>query len=273
MSEMIYFSICRYVPSVLRGEKVNIGFAYHIPSLNKIGFKRTKNIKRIKSFDDELEMDMIHAIFESLDYDFGEGSLIDYEEFENINLSDENLLNDRIKSYVNQIQFSQVKVFSAEAGIEQSLKDIADLFLYYDKKKNERINQDKVRALATKMVNNSMYKNSITKFNKRNDFYEVPYDFSFNINGQEKFVKAFSFDYTQVNRFYKEIKAYLYDLDHAVKNNDINLNSIQIVINDTNLEKDFEKTISKELPEEIDMKTLDEFSSILNAYNDELILQ
>jgi len=276
MSELIYFSICRYVPSVLRGEKVNIGFAYHIPSLCKIGFKKTKNTKRIKSFDDELELDMIHAIFESLKYDFGEGSLMDIEEFEDIDLSYEGLLNNRIKSYVNQIQFSEVKVFNADVNVDESLKEIADLFLYFDKKKSERIDQKKVMTLATKIVSSSRYKNSINRSNKNNkikEFYEVPYDFSFDINGQKKYIKALSFDYKQVNRFYKEIKAYLYDLEYAVKNDNIDLENIQIVINDTDFEKEFEKVISEKLPRNLELKTLEEFSSILNAEDNEVIFQ
>lgn len=278
MKNLIYFSICRYVPSIFRGESVNIGIAYHIPSLQMMDFIATRNIRRLKSFDDEVEIEMINAIFESLKYEFGESTLeyseIDYEEYEALDLTNEKLLEEMIQGYVNQIQFSEVKVFEAKEDISESIKDLFDMILYYDKKKSERISQDRVRALAARIVSGSSYKNSMYKVSKSKGFFDIPYDFTYEKNGVEKYIKAFSFDYKQPWRFYKEVKAYLFDLDHALKEGMIkDLSNVKIVINNTELEQEHEKEIAEQLPKEIELVTLSKFSNLLVDSESSGILQ
>lgn len=264
MTNIIYFSVCRYVPSILRGEYVNIGLAYHIPSEKRLNFIASKNIRRIKSFDDEIEVDVINAIFESLKYEFGSITLEKYDEYEDIDLSNPNLLTEKTSGYVNQIQFSEVKVYESQDDTEKAIKDLTDMFLYYDKKKSERINQDRVRALAVKIINSSSYKSSLERVERKEGFFEHPYDIKFNINGHEKYIKAFSFDYKHPRLIFKEIKAYLYELEHALNNGLIRLSDIKIVINNTDLESNYEKEITKNLPEELEVLTLEQFNTILN---------
>lgn len=272
MTNIIYFVICRYVPSVLRGEKVNIGFVYHVPSLEQMDFIASKNIRRLKSFDDELEVDVINAIFESLKFEFGSDSLEQYEyEDEALDLSNPYLLNDKTSGYVNQIQFSEVNVFESQETLEKAIKDITDMILYFDKKKNERINQDRVRALAAKIVNSSSYKDTLTRFQRTNEFFGLPYDFKFNLNGKDKFIKAFSFEYKQTSAFFKEIKAYLYDLEHFVKEGLVSFSDVKIVINNTDLEAEHERIITRQLPKDLELITLEKFSSLIRHNEDSFL--
>jgi len=264
MKNTVYFSICRYVPSLLRGETLNIGFAYHVPSTGHLDFFTSKNTARIRNFDDEIETDMISVIFDSLKYDFSSENLETHDEYSNGELISPNLLNNKIKNYVNQVQFSEVSVFELDESVDNIILDIADMYLYYDKKKNERINHDRVRALAKKIVAASTYKDSMSKTSNIETFFDVPYDFKFNLGGHQKYIKGFSFDYKQPNRFFKEIKAYLFDLEHEMQKGTVNLEDIKIVINNTDFDKEHEKIITDYLPGELELITLEKFSALIN---------
>jgi hypothetical protein len=263
MTDIINFAICRYVPSILRGEQINIGLVYHSPSLKLMDFISSKNTKRIKSFDDEIESDVINAIFESLNYEFCsgklEGSLMD----NNIDLTQKNLLADLTKGYVNQIQFEHVRTFELKNNLKKEIEDLTDMYLYYDKMKNERMNQDRVRALTARIINSSSYKDSFSKVKKNKEFFEIPYDFKIQIQGANKYIKAFSFDYKNSSKFYKEMKSYLFDLSHAKEHFGIDVSDVKIVINNTNLEAEHEKEITNHLPNELELFTLEKFSSFI----------
>ncbi|WP_040286451.1 DUF3037 domain-containing protein [Sporosarcina koreensis] len=267
MKTTIFFSICRYVPSLLRGEKVNVGFAYHLPSEGLLGFYDSKNMKRIRNFDDEVEADMIHAVFESLKYDFSSDYLDGVEEYEDKKLFSNSLLKSKIKNYVNQIQFSDVSVYETCDNLDKAIEDIADMYLYFDKPKSQRMNHQRVQALARKIIKSSAYKDDLINSSSKDVFFDPPYDFKVSLNGQMNYIKGFSFEYKQANRFYKEFKSYLFDLEHEITNSDIDISNFKIVINNTEFEEEHEKVIQEYLPEELDIITLEKFGEYINSSN------
>lgn len=268
MKKTIFFAICRYVPSLLRGESLNIGFVYHIPTLENLGFYESKNIKRLRSFDDELDSDTINMIFESLKYDFNSSPDIYLNDDLELPLTDSNLLKHKLYNYVNQIQFGEISVmefdYVNQESVNNTLQDIADIYLYFDKPKSKRMSHERVKALARKIVKASDYADTLS--NATNDnavFYTQPYDFKIRLNDKPLYIKGFSFDYSQYKSFYKEMKSYLYDLNHAVYENGLEIDEVKIVINNTNLEKEHEKVITEILPDELEYYTLERFSSFL----------
>lgn len=264
MKKTIFFSICRYIPSLLRGEKLNIGFAYHIPSTGEMGFFASKNIKRILAFDDEIDAEMVNAIYQSLSYDFSTDNLDDSDDNKILGISDTSLLEKKVYNYVNQIQFGEISVHEDEESADKTLLDIADMYLYFDKPKGKRMDHLRVQALARKIVKASIYKDSLSKSENSDVFYDNPYDFKIERNGNVEYIKGFSFDYQHPNRFYKEMKSYLYDLEKLVSTDSIKTADIKIVINNTDLEKEHEQIIQQYLPEDLRLLTLNKFIEYLN---------
>lgn len=263
MKNTIFFAVCRYVPSLLRGETLNIGFVYHVPTLEKLGFYESRNTRRLRSFDDELDIDTINMIFESLRYDFNDSPDI-YENGDlEMNLSNHLVLKHKLYNYVNQVQFGEISVMEFEDTLNSVLTDIADMYLYYDKPKNSRINHERVKSLAKKIIKASDLNSTLTLVSNEDPFYNKPYDFKIWIDDKPIYVKGFSFDYLQQSRFYKEIKSYLYDLQHAIKSEGLNVSEVKIVINNTTLEKEHEKVIQNILPENLEYLTLEKFSSFV----------
>lgn len=257
----LLFSICSYVPSILRGESVNLGFAYHVPSLKEIGFVNTSNYKRVMTFDDELTSETLQHLIRSLKYDFSLEYITEYEEEYLGFLDNSNLLQNKIYNYVNQLQFREIKAFPIDTTLEHAIRDIKDLYLYYDKKKKDRIDTIRVKSLTKKLINMSELRSTLEIAPTINSFYHVPYDFKVLINGEETYIKSFTFDYSNANQLFKEMKSFFYDLQNSNFIDDWKSKNIQIVINNTDFSKQHEKLILESIPDSLKVSTLEEFSS------------
>lgn len=256
-NKTIYFSVCRYIPDILRGESINIGIVVHIPESGLLSFRKTRNFSRIRSFDDEIELDMIKAVLESLEYQFNtnrssEIPLIDSEDF----------LKQELQYFVNQIQFSEIRVLISEDNkFEEDINDLTDMYLYYDKKKSERIDRNRVRSLASKMVTQSNLKNYINRKPEiKNMFKQDTFDFSIDMNDNKTYIKALTFDYKNSNKFFNEIKSFLYDVNYFQHTHNV---KVKVVINNTNRDEQYEQIAYDILKKEVDVLTLEEFDKFV----------
>lgn len=257
MDKPIYFSVCRYIPDLLRGESINVGIVTHIPEDRYIKFHKTRNLARIRHFDDEIEMEVMKAILESLEYQFNNDRASELDGLEN-----EQFLKNELSFFVNQIQFDDIKVLSNENDSpEDNISDLIDMYLYYDKKKSNRINSNRVLSLASKMVRyNGLSDNFERRPHIKNNFEQDTFDFSLNVNNTKMYIKALSFDYKKTNMFFKEIKGFLYDIDNLKNCIDSN---ITVVINNTEITKEYEQVAYKILKEKVNVMTLEEFSHFI----------
>ena len=133
---------------------------------------------------------------------------------------------------------------------------------YYDQKKSDRINSERVKRLVSKLFTLNEYKNVDRHPNEQNVFKQRPFDFSVDIKGNNAFIKALSFDYTNYNRLYTEIKSFLYDLDYFKK---MGIDNIKVIINNTDIENESEKLAYNLLSKEVDVLTVQEFAEYLNS--------
>ncbi|MGO4888009.1 DUF3037 domain-containing protein [Anaerobacillus sp. MEB173] len=257
-SKVIYFTVCRYVPDILRDEFINVGVLAHIPQDEWCYFYKTKNLVRIKHFDDEVELDVISVLLESLEYQFNEVDLLSPN---HEGIAQKNFLENELRYFVNQLQFSEIRTLVSTEP-EKDIADLRDLYLYYDKKKSERINTDRVRRLVSKLFTSSDLKKSITRNPEpQNLFKQQPFDFSMNLNGDEVFIKALSFDYKHYNKLFNEVKGLLYDIEYFKKNN---IHHIKLVVNNTEFKEEFEKLALEQLKNVVDVYTLEEFANFVS---------
>lgn len=239
----------------MRDEFINVGVLTHIPQDKRCQFNKTKNISRILKFDDEIEPDMIKALLESVEYQFNTAA----SNLKGIEKKD--FLKDELVYFVNQIQFSEVKALISE-NVEEDIRDLVDSYLYYDKKKSDRMDASKVKSLFAKIIKqNSLEKDLKSKPVEKNIFEQKPFDYSLNINHDRFLIKAVSFDYKKTNHLYKELKSLLYDLNYFKEKYQSN---IKIIINNTEMNEEYEKTAYEILSKEADVYTLESFSDYLS---------
>lgn len=234
MQNLLYFSIAQYVPDILRDERINIGFVYFQPSSKKVGFIKSKNTNRILAFNDELDKSTYSLMLSSLEYDFSIDSF-EYDDNEDLinhlfSLKTPELLEYKIKNYINHIQFKNISKFEIETSLESAIKDISDVFLYYDTPKSERkMNQLRVKNLTKKILESNLNSHQIKiAENKTNHFINKPYDFC--VMGREKiFIKSLSIDYTTFH-LKNEFKSFLFDI-YSASDADPNFDKPIVVIN------------------------------------------
>jgi hypothetical protein len=255
-SKAIFYAVCRYVPDILRDEFINVGVLTYIPELGESKFHRTANLSRVRNFDDELEMDVLKALLESLEIQFNIRTLPSPGKEPK-----PDFLKRELVYFVNQIQFSEIRALNS-TDVHQDIRDLYDMYLYYDQKKSERINAERVRRLVSKLFTQNDFKDVNRQPNEQNIFRQRPFDFSVNINGNQTLIKALSFDYSNHNRLYNEIKSFLFDLDHFKR---MNYNNIKVVINNTDIENDYEKLAYRYLSEKTDVLTVQQFADLINS--------
>lgn len=255
-SRAIFYSICRYVPDIIRGQYINIGIVTYIPQLGKSKFYSTKNLSRITNFDDELERDILKALLESLEIQFNNNHLpIEKKK------PSPDYLQAQLVYYVNQVQFGEIKVLNS-TNIEEDIKDLFDMYLYYDQKKSNRISADRVKRLVSKLFTVNEYKNVNRHPKEQNLFKQRPFDFSVQLKGSTALIKALTFDYKNDNSLYNEIKSFLFDLEYFKK---MGIDNIKVVINNTTLDNESKKLAYSLLKERVNVLTVQEFDDYLNS--------
>lgn len=195
MQKIAKYAVLRYVPSLEREEFINIGIAFHSPEDKYLNLSITDNFKRVKTFDDEVDINFLKLILNGMEDEF-EPSTIDG--FSEKQLKNPDLLNEYTKFYVNQLQFSEVK-FILSNNILCDEKSLFDTYVYFDAPKNERITKDKVKSLMSRVFTSNK-----KKFEYKKDVAinigseEINMDFLFPSNKGEKILlNSLSFDYAK----------------------------------------------------------------------------
>lgn len=273
MENKLFFTVAKYVPDLLRDEQINFGFAYFFPEEQEIGFVSSKNTNRILAFDDELDTDTLNLLRSSLEYDFSMDSfeLDDDEDTLKHLISNNNatILDQKTKNYINQIQFSPSLSIDVEISIEQAIKDLSDIYLYYDRQKKERkMDKDRIRSLSKKIIQSNLSKDSYFECKKeKNTFFNKPYDFRVLIGSENKYIKALTFDYKKHYRLYEELKIFMYDLETSLKfDSELNLNDFIVVINSTDFSTAEERMARDILEEKVKLITIDKLVDDLNNH-------
>lgn len=227
----LYFSVLEYMPSIIRGEKINVGIVFHVPSKLTVKFVKTTNLQRVKAFDDEY-IDFYRFVIKQISDQFTfpkTKSLIlepqDYGQ-EYSNISENNFLLDKTKYYNNQFQFKPVEhVKIPENEIEDYERDYQRTYLYYDRPKSERITTAEVKKLLGKQIR-VLNSDDVKKDPDVMDDFGLTKIFDYKIDGV--YILTIGFDYKQEAQLAKELKRRLYDLSKL--NSDFT--AIKIVVDD-----------------------------------------
>ncbi|MCS1382765.1 DUF3037 domain-containing protein [Lysinibacillus sphaericus] len=274
MENKIFFSVAKYVPDLLRDEQINFGFAYFYPEEQEIGFISSKNTNRILAFDDELDLDTLNLLRSSLEYDFSMDSF-EFDDDEDtlkylISQKNATILDQKTKNYINQVQFSPSLSIVVEVNLEQAIKDLSDIYLYYDRQKKERkMDKDRIRNLSKKIIQSNLSKDLYFECKKdKLSFFNKPYDFRVLIGSEYKYIKALTFDYKKHYRLYEELKIFMYDLEQSLNiDPDLNSNDFIVVINKTDFSTEMEKTAKDVLEEKVKLITIDKLVEDLNSHS------
>lgn len=263
----LYFSVLEYMPSVVRGEKINVGIVFHIPSKLTVKFVKTTNIQRVKAFDDEY-IDFYRFVIEQISDQFTfpktKNLLLEPQDYEQeyFNISENNFLLYKTKYYNNQFQFKPVEhVKIPEDEIEEYERDYKKTYLYYDRPKSERITTAEMKKLLGKQIR-ALHSDDVKKDPDVMDDFGLTKVFDYKIGGV--YVLTIGFEYKQEAQLAKELKRRLYDLSKLGSD----ITDIKIVVDDLasnspvykKFKKDIEN-ITKEKGLNIEIVKVSEFNN------------
>lgn len=202
MSNCLEYSVLRYTPILVAGEHVNIGVLFS--SDNYQDFHSIKKFNRIKSFDDELDINALKFLILSIKNDL---KLSLYNENKKFNIYD------FTKYYMNEFHFSKpIKIGFTD--LDKTIDDITKLYLKYDYEKNNRLSEQEQKRLIKQILE---YRHKSYKQNKKitgNFGDKITYDIVFNNYG----VKFFDFKNKSINHMINDIKAWAWNCENTPKN-------------------------------------------------------
>ncbi|MFK4567015.1 DUF3037 domain-containing protein [Enterococcus sp. UD-01] len=265
----LFYSVCQYIPSLIRQESINFGIVVHCPESEYSEFYRTKNFNRIKHFDDEFDIDYLNMMAESLDYTFSIDRLHE-DEFQDASLfndiRDSSFIDERTKFYANEFRFLPTQHLSTtQEELCQDIEELKQTFLYYDQPKGERISTQEVRKLLSKQYKIVKLNKYISKTTFK-DFADEPvFDFCYN----DTVIKALSFDYVRGRDLIKQTKILSQDIIDNIEY--LKGKMVQIVVdnevntNEETIVKSINKfySISKKYNIDIEVVPLAEYSNML----------
>src|SRR5699024_3114418 len=195
MNEVCTFSVIRYVPNECREEFINIGLVIHSPSQGFVDFKSTTNFSRVTAFDDEIDLEFLKLVIAGIKEEFSQ-STVHGPSLRAVN--EEDFLEKQTMFYANQLQFSPIRIIRSD-NPKKDLENLFKTYVYFDVKKNKRISDDEVRKIMSRVFQKSELHSKLDKnyiFNIETEDVILDYSYRSKDNNNLKFIKTFSFDYS-----------------------------------------------------------------------------
>ena len=143
MEKLLKYSVLRYMPSKLSGEKINLGILFSEENTGYHSFYCTKNFQRIKYFDDELEKktlrDFLTEIKEDVESEWNRENF-DIDEF--------------IKFYINSFCFEKTASIIYE-DLDSMIESLKKAYFRFDYAKGERPSKTEDQRILAKLIRSS----------------------------------------------------------------------------------------------------------------------
>ncbi len=186
MKSRVKYAILKYVPNLERNERINIGVTLHYPEKKQLEMTTINNWKRVKSFDDEADIQFLKKYVDDLKEQFNVNLVNDFDGF---SLDNPLLLDELTKYFVNKFIF-EIHEIDTNETFGDLLKNLKNIYLYYEVGKDKRITENESKAY----IEQHLLENNIS-YEKRGSKNSIQEQYGNNIN----------FDYKIDNNYYKLI--------------------------------------------------------------------
>lgn len=217
MGELIY-SILRYEPSIVSGEKINLGAIFFYPDTDYREFFSISKWSRISAFDDTLNIPLLRDLMEDIRYSIG--TCLDNPNFD-IELF-------RLKFH-SEIHFDKCNLLSDVSldSVDEEIENIKNLYFQFEYDIAKRPSNDTQKKFLRRLLasRNIQFNRNVSTFGRHGDTITYDYIFReygvvfFNLNNAKidnktmNKVKAWAWNATTAQDRFKLIV--LYDLDDS----------------------------------------------------------
>lgn len=197
----IKYSVLRYFPSKISGESINLGLLCAAEEDAYRRFIHHGNWRRLRSFDDEINLDFIKLLFRQIEEDL-EDSLCSYENKFSIEKY--------IKNYTGDFAFDSVQILPYE-DLSDIVHQLEGIYLKFDIEKEKRLTKNEEKKFIENIMDTSglSFMKRVRVAGEMDD--PVVYDYLIDEYG----IKILNLDNKDINRMFSTVKAWAWNCDHA----------------------------------------------------------
>lgn len=205
MSKVQFSVLCNY-PSIVSKDCIALGILFYNMTEHLCVLKKVKNWKRVESFNDELDIEIVKLQLESI-----EEEVNDFAKEKNFDLKE------YTKFYVNEIKFTEVFTADIEIDFQEFMNQCTRQYMPMDLAKNKRPKEQEQRDFIKNVLktSNKDYRSGkiVGNFNDTIKFDFIIKDYAFKyFKLQDKdeqkalsYIKRWVYDAYQLKNQYKVI--------------------------------------------------------------------
>ena len=196
MEKVLKYSVLRYSPSSVSGEKINLGIIFYEEKEQYREFRYSKKFARLSSFDDEININLVKNLLQSIK-DEVEGNIFTYSDFD---------IDEYTKYYVNDFCFEKPKSIKYNV-LEEIIERLHKTYFRFDYEKAERPSKSDDKKLIEQLIytQGKEYKKDYYVYGRFND--KIKYD----IVTENYNIKIFDFDDKQLNLLVNNAKTWAWN--------------------------------------------------------------
>lgn len=141
MGKYLKYSVLRYSPSKVAGEKINLGIIFSDMESDYKEFKYSKRFSRLSTFDDEVDISMVKKLLQNISDDVS-GNLFTYDSFD---------IDQYTKYFINDFSFEKPKLIEYD-DLDEIVKKLHKTYFRFEYDKAERPSKEDDKAIIAKMI-------------------------------------------------------------------------------------------------------------------------
>lgn len=196
MEKLLKYSVLRYSPSTIAGEKINLGIIFSDEKNGYREFRYSKKFSRLASFDDEIDIDLVKTLLKGIQEDV-EGNLFTYSTFD---------IDEYTKYYVNDFCFDKPKAISY-TDIEEITDRLNKIYFRFDYEKNQRPSKEDDKKLIEQLIKSNGLSAKKNEYVLGGSNEKIKYDFV----TDEYYIKIFDFDDKDLTKLINNAKSWAWN--------------------------------------------------------------
>ena len=141
MEKILKYSVLRYSPSTIAGEKINLGIIFCDMESGYREFKYSKKFSRLATFDDEIDLIMVKKLLQGIADDV-EGNLFTYDKFD---------IDQYTKYFVSDFCFEKPKSIYYD-NLDEMIKRLHKTYFRFEYDKRERPSKEDDKSILEKLI-------------------------------------------------------------------------------------------------------------------------
>lgn len=197
MEKVLKYSVLRYSPSTVAGEKINLGIIFSDMESGYRVFKYSKKFSRLATFDDEIDLTMVRKLLQSIADDV-EGNLFTYDKFD---------IEQYTKYFVSDFSFEKPKAIYYD-DLEEMMDRLHKTYFRFEYDKKERPSKEDDKSILEKIISAEGKQVKKDEYVLGSCNERIKYD----LVTEDLFIKIFDFDDKNLNKLVNSAKTWAWNV-------------------------------------------------------------